>query len=103
MYERGYGVTQDDAAAVGWFRRAAEQGEARAQHDLGVMYADGQGVPVDSVRSHMWLSLAVKNLAPGQDREMAVENRNIIAKKMTPADISKAQRLAREWTEKHGK
>ena len=29
------------------------------------------------------------------------ENRDIMAKKMTPADISKAQAMAREWMEKH--
>ena len=31
MYEQGWGVTQDDAAAVKWYRKAAEQGYASAQ------------------------------------------------------------------------
>jgi TPR repeat protein len=39
----GQGVPQDDVAAVRWFRLAADQGHAVAQHDLGEMYADGRG------------------------------------------------------------
>ncbi len=37
MYADGYGVPQDDTAAA-WFRRAAEQGVARAQYGFGLMY-----------------------------------------------------------------
>ena len=37
----------------------AEQGDARAQHNLGLMYANGQGVPQDNVYAYMW----VKNLS----------------------------------------
>ena len=44
----------------------------------------------------MWFNIA----AALGDKE-AKENRDIVAKKMTPADISKAQKLAREWMEKH--
>ncbi|MDA0238165.1 MAG: hypothetical protein O3B03_06590, partial [Proteobacteria bacterium] len=38
---------QDDAKAVKWYRRAAEQGNAKAQYNLGLMYDNGQGVPQD--------------------------------------------------------
>jgi TPR repeat protein len=44
MYANGYGVPQDDQAAVKWYRLAAEQGDAFAQYNLGVMYDNGQGV-----------------------------------------------------------
>ena len=47
MYDTGVGVAQDAAEAVRWFRLAAEQGDALAQFDLGVMYATGGGVPQD--------------------------------------------------------
>ena len=40
----GYGVPQDYAEAVKWYRLAAEQGYARAQYNLGVMYDNGRGV-----------------------------------------------------------
>ena len=47
MYAKGRGVLKNDATAVGWFRKAAEQGYAKAQYNLGVMYYNGVrlGVP----------------------------------------------------------
>ncbi len=48
----------------------------------------------------MWYNLAASRLPPGTDRDDAVRNRDIVAEKMTPADVSKAQRLAREWKPK---
>ena len=42
MYARGQGVPQDYAEAVKWYRLAADQGDARAQNNLGVMYANGR-------------------------------------------------------------
>ena len=38
MYAHGEGVPEDDAEAVRWFRLAADQGDARAQGNLGAMY-----------------------------------------------------------------
>src|SRR5205807_420797 len=35
MYREGRGVPRDDAEAVRWYRKAAEQGDAMAQHALG--------------------------------------------------------------------
>ncbi len=95
-YDNGEGVLQDYAEAKKWYTKAAEQGYAKAQSNLGTMYGTGEGVPEDYVRAHMWYNLAV-----AQGNETARENRDIIAALMTPADISKAQKLAREWTEKH--
>ena len=62
------------------------------------MYSEGQGVPQDYIQAHIWF-----NLAATQGKKGAAENRNIIAKRITPADLSKAQRLASEWWAKHGK
>jgi uncharacterized protein len=42
MYHYGMGVPQDYAAAMSWYRKAAD-----AQFKFGVMYLDGQGVPQD--------------------------------------------------------
>lgn len=39
------GVPRDAAAAVGWFRIAADQGYAEAQYELARMYESGIGVP----------------------------------------------------------
>ena len=49
MYDNGEGVPEDDAEAVRWYRRAAEQGHALGQYNLGFMYASGEGVPEDDI------------------------------------------------------
>ena len=100
MYDKGEGVTQDNAEAMKWFRKAAEQGHAKAQNNLGVNYHTGEGVPQDYVQALMWYNLAASKFSPGEDRDQAVENRDIVAKMMTPAQISEAQKLAREWKPK---
>ncbi len=71
-----------------------------AQYNLGVMYDIGRGVPQDYAQAHMWLNLAASRFPPGKDRDNAVKNRDIVAEKMTPAQISEAQKLAREWKPK---
>ncbi len=96
MYSKGRGVPLDDAEAVKWYRIAAEQGDARAQRNLGLMYAIGRGVPQDYVSGHMW-----SNLAAAQDYEGARKSLDMVARDMTPDQITEAQRMAREWMAKH--
>ena len=61
------------------------------------MYNNGRGVPQDYVRAHMWLNLAAARTPAGEDHDKAVNNRNAVAERMTPAQIAEAQKLAREW------
>ena len=91
MYTKGEGVLQDYAEAVKWYRLAAEQGNAKAQYNLAVVYGNGVGVLQDNVRTHMW-----NNIAAANGHKEAGEWRDKIAAKMTSADISKAQSMARE-------
>ncbi len=100
MYDKGLGVPQDDAEAVKWYRKAAAQGHAGGQNNLGLMYGSGLGVPQDYVHAHMWFNLAASRYPPGEDRDEVVEVRDIAAERMTPAQISEAQKLAREWKPK---
>ena len=46
--------------AVKFFRIAAEAGDSRAQHCLGVMLNKGQGVKQNYEESFKWLNLAAK-------------------------------------------
>ena len=100
MYRNGRGVPEDAAEAVRWWRLAAEQGYARAQASLGLMYDTGEGVTQDDVQAHMWFNL-VASRAAGRAREMAVEDRDLVAGRMTADQLADAQRLAREWDEAH--
>ena len=51
-------TTQDYAEAMRWYRLAAEQGDAGAANDLGAMYHNGLGVPVDTPEAAKWYRLA---------------------------------------------
>ena len=58
IYANGQGVPQDYAAAVSWYRKAADQGHAIAQNNLGSMYRIGQGVPQDYAAAVSWYQKA---------------------------------------------
>jgi TPR repeat protein len=92
MYYNGQGTLQSYAEAFTWFLKAADQGSALAQINLGAIYANGQGVPQDYIHAHMWLSLAAT-----KSETRAAELRDIVAAKMTAAQIAEAQKLGREW------
>jgi len=47
-------VAQDYAEAVRWYSRAAYNGLAAAQFNLGVMYDNGQGVTQDYAEAVRW-------------------------------------------------
>ncbi len=126
IYYNGWGVPQDYKTALKWWRLSAEQGNTDAQNSLGNMYRDGRGVlqsykeaaklyrlpaeqgharaqsnlalmyyvygaSQDYVLAHMWYNIAAAN-----GDELAAEYRDDIEKDMTPADINKAQDLAKK-------
>ncbi|WP_032501022.1 tetratricopeptide repeat protein, partial [Vibrio tasmaniensis] len=57
---KGRGVSQDYEEAVSWYRKAAEQGYARAQTNLGWMYDEGRGVSQDYEESVSWYRKAAE-------------------------------------------
>jgi len=85
----------DFVTALREFSELAEQGDAKAQYNLGLMYAFGQGVIQDNVYAHMWWNIAA--LSGDAD---AASYRDFLAKEMTSADISKAQELSRACVKK---
>ena len=110
-YEGGVGVLHDkveaarfsrtpneqrDVEMVRWHRKAAEQGHAGAQLKLSIFYNIGAGVGKDDVLAYMWADLAAT-----KGYQNSAGFRDSIAKSMRPVQISKAQRLVREWMETH--
>ena len=100
LYGQGEKVAQDYREARKWFTLAANGSSgpisgptiAAAQATLGAMYWEGLGVPQDFISAHMWY-----NLAASHGARDAAEDRDRLARRMTPAQIAKAQRLARLW------
>ncbi|UWQ93526.1 SEL1-like repeat protein (plasmid) [Rhodobacteraceae bacterium M382] len=80
--------TQEAAALL---LQAAEAGDARAQAELGQLYTTGTGVSLDYVNAHKWL-----NVAAASGATKAAQQRDTIAKLMTPEQIAQAQTAARE-------
>ena len=95
LYENGDGVPLDYTKARQWYEKAAAQGDAKAQLYLGLQSSFGQGGPMDVVDAYMWYSLAAGNgnvHAPGYRADLS--------RQMTPAQVTEAQKRAREWKPK---
>ena len=86
----------DFATALREWRPLAEQGNASAQNNLGFMYVYGKGVLQDYIRAHMWFNIA----ASSGGSKNSSKSRDNVAKKMTPSQVEKAQKLARECVRK---
>ena len=51
---RSHAAISLPAEAIKWYRLSAEQGNAHAQNNLGVMYEKGQGVPQNDAEALKW-------------------------------------------------
>lgn len=70
-------------------RKAAEQGDADAQYQLGVMYGKGDGVSQNSVTAYAWLRLAAV-----QGDKGAAKSLGLIDNNFTPDQRNRAEALA---------
>ena len=87
----GSGVPKDPVEAVKWCRKAAEQGYAAAQHNLGVMYYNGTGVIKNPAQAHAWWSIA-----GSRGFKEAKKNLVSLEKEMTAEQKAEATKLERE-------
>ena len=94
-YDLGKGVMKNKQQAFYWYQKASANGIAEAQNNLGVLYANGEGVTRNAQQAYVWLSLA-----SNQGSKMATENKKMILKRLTPAQLTQAQQWARGWHEK---
>ena len=92
FFSGALGVAKDEAEAVKWFRKAAEQNLADAQYILGVCYDSGEGVAKDEIEAYKWWLLAA-----GHGNDDAKYNLTIVENKMTREQIAEGQRLARDF------
>jgi ankyrin repeat protein len=64
------GVATNQVEVVKWFRKAADQGNATAQHCLGVMYQRGEGVTKDLAEALKWYRMAAEQGDSGAQRDL---------------------------------
>jgi TPR repeat protein len=115
----------DYATALRLLRPLAEEGNQEAQINLGNMYFDGNGVPLNYAQSVDWYLLAADQ--GNTDAQIALgflykygeavrfdyvqaykwfdlagsgSDRDIVATMMTPAEVAEAQKLVGEWKPK---
>ena len=129
MYFAGQGVPQNYEKAVEWYTQAAEQGDAVAQNNLGLMHIRGLGVLRDYNKAFGWFEKAAwqgsgeaqqhlalmyhKGLGTGQDRTAAyiwcklageqdpkyLVNFNEIAAMLTEDEIPRAEGIYKQRKE----
>jgi len=76
-----------DPAHAERVREQAEAGNVHAQYALGLMYAEGRGLPQDEVQAYIWLSHAAE-----QGDQDAVTLRYVLLSQMDAGQIAAAER-----------
>jgi TPR repeat protein len=71
-YLTGDGVGKDDAEAVKWLRKGADQDNPIAERYLAEMYFKGRGVPADNAEAAKWLRLAAEQGDAQSQHNLAV-------------------------------
>jgi hypothetical protein len=99
---RARNIPQDREAAIALYHAAAAKGHGLAMYALGLIYQgkiSGQQLSdTDYVKAHMWYNLAASRLPPGSKRDLAVKDRDFLARyRLSSEQLAEAQRLAREW------
>ena len=89
-------MTQNDAEAVKWFRKAAERNFGGAQNNLAIACALGKGMPKDLVEAYKWFALA----ATHGDTNNGADIHAATVKEMTPAQIAEAEKRVHDFVPK---
>jgi uncharacterized protein len=92
------GLPQSYADALIWYQKAAEQGFARAQHNLGALYGNGQGTNRDFVTAYKWLLLA--HQSGYTDSQQALD---WLRPQMKSEQIAEAEHQADQWVIAHAR
>jgi TPR repeat protein len=88
MCDEGRGVPQNDTQAIIWCRKAADQGFAQAQFNLGLMYENGLGALRDKV-----IAYSPFNLAADLNLSDAINGHKIIESTMSRQSIDASKEL----------
>jgi hypothetical protein len=99
-YEDGLGVAANKTEAAAWFLKAADRGMGLAMGNLAVLIGQRPETAENLVQAYKWFTLAIGHV-PEAQRGVALSNREIIARRMTRADIDRALTLARAWDAAH--
>lgn len=95
-YFYGRGVNQDYGKALAWYRKAADQGYAEAQHNVGALYENGWGVAQDVEQAKVWYQKAAVQgdaFAKGALERLQEASTSLAASGTAPVDTIRLQRI----------
>ncbi|MFH1706487.1 MAG: hypothetical protein ABIF71_01010 [Planctomycetota bacterium] len=79
---------KDEVIAALWYEKAAIQGYASVQFDLGNIYVRGMGTENDFVTAFKWWTLAAEGKLP-----IAKQALGELSRRMSPAELEKGRLL----------
>lgn len=88
---------RDYTHAVYMYQVAASWAYKPAEFNLGVMYARGQGIPVDLPRAMAWMTLAAERNDPSY-----VRARELVRSNLHPAQLAEAKTILQQLTPRYG-
>ena len=90
-YVQGMGVPKSQVEAESWWKRAADQGNTKAQLGLGLLYSRGEEIPFNPMQSYKWCRIAER----GGERLPA--NFQTITRGLSPLQIRIADRFVDDF------
>jgi TPR repeat protein len=70
-YDLGMHVKPDGKESIRWITKAANQGYAPAEYELGRIYLYGRGIPIDYAQALLWERKAAEQGVPRAQRDLA--------------------------------
>lgn len=70
-YDLGMHVKPDGKESIRWITKAANQGYAPAEYELGRIYLYGRGIPIDYAQALIWERKAAEQGDPRAQRDLA--------------------------------
>jgi hypothetical protein len=94
------GQKVDQKKAYDYFVKAADLGSHEAMLNLGVIFRDGEGQPINNVQALKWFSLAAHFGNPNPSLQNTIKN---VREKMKEDEVAKADKEANAWVETYAK
>jgi hypothetical protein len=78
--------------------QSAKLGFPVAMENLGVLYANGDAVKRDNRVAYAWLEAALEAGLQGEDRDVTMQELDVLAQQLGAADLARARKLAGTFT-----
>ena len=94
LYDDGLGgLSKDSYRAFDWYQKSANQGFAKAQFNLAIMFEHGEGTPPDKTEAFKWYYRAAEKGYPAAQLNVGLIYRRGIG-------VERNEQLARTWLSK---